>query len=79
MVTPMGTHVVPRPTIALAAQQANRSLERLRDGINRLSDAESLPTNQLESTTIVRSLLGLAELLRSTEKLVETELHRWGL
>lgn len=76
---PTGTHLVAKPTINLAAQQANRSIERLRDGINRLSDAESLPNNQLETTTIVRSLLNLTELLRTTEALVETELHRWGL
>lgn len=79
MAGPTRPYLVPRPTITLAAQQANRSLERLRDGIDRLSDADTLPNNQLETVTIVRSLLNLTELLRSTEKLVEAELNRWGL
>ena len=70
---------VTSPNIAIAAQRAQRSLERLRESINRLSDAEHLLTNALENEALVQSLLNVSRLLEANNDVVNTELNRWGL
>lgn len=79
MAEPIHLHLVHSPNIALAAQRAQRSLERLRDSLNRLSDAEHLLTNALENEALVQSLLNISRLLDANNDVVHTELNRWGL
>ena len=62
-----------------AVLSCHAQIDKLRDALDRISDASQLPYTPLESNALQRSVNAVEKGLYLAHELLDLELKRWGL